>query len=91
MDGDFWYHMGFMTVAFACYLLPSLASRRMDRSDYVTLLVVVIATFVLAILPGIALYGFDKNSGTYVLAGLIVIVVATLNRTFPTRAADPTR
>ena len=87
MEGDFWYHMGFMAVAFGGYLLPALASRRMERSDHITLVVAVIGTFVLAIVPGIVLFGFDKSSGTYVLAGLIVIVVATVNRMFQPRGA----
>lgn len=87
MEGDFWHHMGFMTVAFGAYLLPSLFSRRMERSDHITLVVAVIATFVLAIVPGIVRFGFDKNSGTYVLAGLVVIVVATINRLFQPRGA----
>jgi hypothetical protein len=34
----------------------------MERSDYVTLVAVVIATFVGAVVPAIAVFGFDKNS-----------------------------
>jgi len=91
MDGDFWYHMGFMTVAFGAYLIPALFSRRMERSDYVTLIAVVVATFVLAIVPAIARFGFDKNSGTYVLGGLIVIVVATVNLKFQPRGPESSK
>jgi surface polysaccharide O-acyltransferase-like enzyme len=88
MDGDFWYHMWFMTLTFGAFLLPALASRRMERSDYITLIAVVVGTFLAAVVPAIAMFGFDKNSATYVLGGLIVIVVATVNRRFPARAAS---
>jgi hypothetical protein len=88
MDGDFWYHMGFMTLTFGAFLLPALGSRRMERSDYVTLIGVVVATFLGAIVPAIAMFGFDKNSATYVLGGLIVIVVGAVNLRFPARAAS---
>ena len=88
MDGDFWNHMGFMAVTFGAFLLPALASRRMERSDYVTLIAVVVATFFAAIVPAIVIFGFDKNSGTYVFGGLIVIAVATLNRLFPAKVSS---
>ena len=89
MDGDFWNHMGFMALTFGAFLLPALASRRMERSDYLTLISVVVATFFAAVVPAIVVFGFDKNSGTYVFGGLIVIAVATLNRWFPSRVVGP--
>jgi hypothetical protein len=85
MDGDFWHHMGFMLVTFLAFLLPGLASRDMERSDYVTLLVIPIVTLLAAIVPSMLIFGFDKNSGTYVLGILLVVVVATVNRAFPSR------
>lgn len=88
MDGDFWYHMGFMALTFGAFLLPALASRRMERSDYVTLVAVVVATFFGAVVPAIAMFGFDKNSATYVFAGLIVMAVATVNRRFQPRVSS---
>lgn len=88
MAGEFWNHMGVMTLTFGAFLLPALASRRMDRSDYVTLVVIVLITFVAVVVPGIVMFGFDQNSGTYVLAALIVITVATLNRRFTSRPTN---
>jgi|SRR5882724_7326367 len=85
MNGDFWNQIGVMALTFSLSLVPALASRRMERSDQLTLIGVVIATFVVAVLPGILVFGLDKNSATYVLGGLFIMGVATLNRRFPDR------
>jgi len=86
MTSDFWSQIGVMALTFGLALLPALASRRMERSDYLTLIVIPPAMFVVAVLPGILIWGFTKDSATYVLGMLIVIVAATLNYRFqPTR------
>jgi hypothetical protein len=86
MTSDFWSQIGVMALTFGLALLPALASRRMERSDYLTLIVIPPATFVVAVLPGILIWGFNKDSATYVLGMLVVIVAATFNYRFqPTR------
>jgi prepilin signal peptidase PulO-like enzyme (type II secretory pathway) len=86
MNSDFWSQIGVMALTFGLAVVPALASRRMERSDYLTLIVIPPVTFVVAVLPGILIWGFTKDSATYVLGMLIVIVAATLNYRFqPTR------
>jgi len=82
MTSDFWSQIGVMALTFGLALVPALASRRMERSDYLTLIVIPPATFVVAVLPGILIWGFNKDSATYVLGMLIVILAATFNYRF---------
>ena len=70
---------GVMLLVFAVFLIPAIFSRRMERSDYLTLVIIPIVTFFVAILPGVIIYGFDKDAATYLLGVVIVIGVATLN------------
>jgi hypothetical protein len=88
MSGDFWAQIGVMALTFALFLVPGLLSRRVERSDYLTLVAIPIIAFPVAILPGIVAWGFDKNSATYVLGALAVIVAATLNTRFQPRAKE---
>ena len=82
MSGDFWGQIAVMALTFGLALVPGLFSRRMERGDYLTLVAIPIITFPVAILPGILAWGFDKNSATYVLGALLVVVVATLTCRF---------
>src|SRR6266545_218996 len=70
---------GLMLLVFAIFLLPAIFSRRMERNDYLTLLAMPVITFFVAVLPGVIIWGFDKDAATYLLGVLIVITVATLN------------
>jgi uncharacterized membrane protein len=70
---------GVMLLVFGVFLVPAIFSRRMERSDYLTLVIMPIGTFFVAIRPGVIIYGFDKDAATYLLGVLIVIAVATLN------------
>ena len=88
MNGDFLGQVGVMALTFGLVLVLGLFSRRMERSDYLTLLAIPIVAFPIAILPGILTWGFDKNGATYVLGALVVVVVATLNYRFQPRASD---
>lgn len=89
MSNSFSEQLGIMILVFGLALIPGLFSRRMERSDHLTLVAIPIAAFLTAVLPGILTWGFDKNSATYVLGALIVIVVATLNYRFqPPHAAS---
>jgi len=88
MSGDFSAQIGVMALTLALVLVPGLLSRRAEKSDYLTLVAIPIIAFPVAILPGIVAWGFDKNSATYVLGGLIVIVVGAVNLRFPARAAS---
>jgi hypothetical protein len=88
MSGDFWVQIGVMALTFGLVLVLGLFSRRMERSDYLTLVAIPIIAFPVAILPGIVAWGFDKNSATYVLGALTVIVAATLNYRFQPRAKE---
>jgi hypothetical protein len=82
MSGDFAVQIGVMALTFGLALVPAFFSRRMERSDHLTLVAIPIATFFVAVLPGIIVWGFDKNSATYVLGAIIVVVVASLNYRF---------
>lgn len=70
---------GMMLLVFAVFLVPAIFSRRMERSDWLTLVIMPIATFFVVIMPGVIIYGFDKDAATYLLGVLVVVVVATLN------------
>lgn|SRR5262249_39063901 len=70
---------GLMLLVFMAFLVPAIFSRRMERSDYLTLMVMPIVTFFVAVLPGVIIWGFDKDAATYLLGVVIVITVATLN------------
>jgi hypothetical protein len=71
-----------MLLVFVVALLPGLASRRMERSDMLTLVAVPIVMFPLAVLPGIIIWGLNKDSATYLLGMAIVVIVAALNYRF---------
>ena len=88
MSGDFWAQIGVMALTFALFLVPGLLSRRVERSDYLTLVAIPIIAFPVAILPGIVAWGFDRNSATYVLGALTVIVAATLSYRLQPRAKE---
>jgi hypothetical protein len=81
----FWSQLGVMALTFGLALLPALASRRMERSDYLTLIAIPPAMFVVAVLPGILIWGFNKDSATYVLGMFFVLAVATINYRFQPR------
>src|SRR5258707_13849328 len=68
-----------MLLVFVVALLPGLASRRMERSDMLTLVAVPIVMFPLAVLPGIIIWGLNKDSATCLLGMAIVVIVAVLN------------
>jgi len=70
---------GLMLLVFMVFLVPAIFSRRMERSDYLTLVVMPIVTFFVAVLPGVIIWGFDKDAATYLLGVVIVITVATPN------------
>lgn len=76
---------GLMLLVFGLYLVPAIFSRRMERSDYLTIVTIPIITLFVAVLPGIAIWGFDKDAATYLLGVLVVVTVATLNYRFPPR------
>jgi hypothetical protein len=72
-----------MALTFGIALIPALASRRMERSDYVTLMVIPPAMFVVAVLPGIVVWGFTKDAATYVLGMLVILLIASVNYRYP--------
>lgn len=88
MTSEFLSQNGVMALVFAVAVIVGLASRRMERSDHLTLVAIPIAAFPLAILPGIITFGFEKNAATYVLGALTVITVATLNYRFQPRTSE---
>ena len=90
MSSDFLDQIGVMALTFGIAILVGLTSRRMERSEQLTLVAIPIATFPAAILPGIIAYGFDKNAATYILGALAVVTVATLNYRFQPRAREAT-
>jgi thiol:disulfide interchange protein len=79
---------GMMLLVFAVFLVPAIFSRRMERSDWLTLLAMPIITFFVAVLPGVIIYGFDKDAATYLLGVLVVVTVATLNYRFQPKPRD---
>jgi hypothetical protein len=82
--------LGVMLLVFVLALIPGLFSRRMERSDYVTVVTIPIVAFPFAVLPGILTWGFNKNSATYVMGVIVVIVVATLNYRFQPKQSTAT-
>lgn len=91
MTADFLGQNATMALVFAVAVGVGLFSRRMERSDWLILVAIPPIAFVTAIVPGIIAFGFDKNSATYVLGALVVIVVATVNYRFqpkPSEAAE---
>jgi len=79
---------GLMLLVFMAFLVPAVFSRQMERSDYLTLVIMPIITFFVVILPGVIIWGFDKDAATYLLGVLIVITVATLNYRSQQRLRD---
>lgn len=88
MSSDFLDQIGVMALTFGVAILVGLASRRMERSDWLTLAAIPIVSFPVAIVPGIIAFGFDKNAATYVLGAVLVVVVATLNYRFQPRTRE---
>ena len=89
MDPSFWPQIGLLALVFVLALVPTLASRRMERGDMTTLIVITPVTFVIAVLPGVFVWGINKDSASYILGGFLIITVAILNRRFQPRT--PTR
>lgn len=88
MSSDFLDQIGVMALTFGIAIIVGLASRRMERSDKLTLVAIPLASFPVAIGPGIIAYGFDKNAATYVLGASLVVIVAILNYRFQPRARE---
>lgn len=92
MENGFWGQLGVMALVFGLALTPALASRRMERSDYFTLVAIPPSMFLVAVLPGLITFGFNKDSATYILGMVVVVAVATLNYRFQPklrRSGDP--
>jgi len=85
---DFLAQNGVMALTFAIAILVGLTSRRMERSDWLTLVAIPILAFPVAIVPGIVAFGFDRNTATYILGALVVVVAATLNYRFQPRPRE---
>lgn len=85
MDSSFWPQIGLLALVFVLALVPTLASRRMERGDRTTLIVITAVTFVIAVLPGVFVWGINKDSATYILGGFLIVTVATLNTSFQPR------
>jgi hypothetical protein len=90
MSSDFLDQIGVMALTFGVAIAVGLFSRRMERSDMLTLVGIPIVAFPAAIVPGIVAYGFDKNTATYVLGALAVVVTAILNYRFQPRTREAT-
>lgn len=80
MDPSFWPQIGLLTLVFVLALVPALASRLMERCDMTTLIVITPVTFAIAVLPGILVWGINKDSASYILGGFLIVAVAILNR-----------
>ena len=89
MDPGFWPQVGLLTLVFVLALIPTLASRHMERGDRTTLIVITPVTFVIAVLPGVLVWGINKDSASYILGGFLIVTVAILNLRFQPRT--PTR
>ena len=87
MDPSFWPQIGLLTLVFVLALVPALASRLMERGDMTTLIVITPVTFAIAVLPGILVWGINKDSASYILGGLLIVAVAILNRRFQPRTS----
>lgn len=89
MDPDFLPQVVALTLVFVCAITISLASRRMERGDMITLLVIVPVTFVVAVLPGMVTWGLTKDAVSYIVGSILVVLVAILNRRYqPDRSPD---
>lgn len=88
MSSDFLDQIGVMALTFGVAVVVGLFSRRMERSDWLTLTAIPIIAFPVAIGPGIIMFGFDKNAATYVLGATIVVVVAFLNYRFQPKTRE---
>jgi len=88
MSSDLLDQIGVMALVFAVAIAVGLTSRRMERSDHLTLVAIPLITFPLAIVPGIIAFGFDKNTATYVLGALTVVTAATVNYRFQPRTRE---
>ncbi len=82
MDPDFWPQVVGLTVVFVIVIIISLSSRRMERGDMITLLVIVPVTFAVAVLPGIVNWGLTKDAVSYMVGSALVVLVAILNRRY---------
>lgn len=89
MDPGFWPQIGLLTLVFVVALIPTLASRHMERGDRTTLIVITPVTFVIAVLPGLLVWGINKDSASYILGGFLIVTVAILNTRF--EPGTPTR
>lgn len=87
MDPSFWPQIGLLTLVFVLALVPALASRLMERGDMTTLIVITPVTFAIAVLPGILVWGINKDSASYILGGFLIVAVAILNRRFQPRTS----
>lgn len=87
MDPSFWPQIGLLTLVFVLALVPALASRLMERGDMTTLIVITSVTFAIAVLPGILVWGINKDSASYILGGFLIVAVAILNRRFQPRTS----
>lgn len=82
MDPDLWPQVVALTVVFVIAITISLSSRRMERGDMITLLVIVPVTFAVAVLPGIVTWGLTKDAVSYMVGSVLVVLVAILNRRY---------
>ena len=82
MDPAFWPQVGTLTAVFVFAIGIGLLSRRMERGDMITLLVIVPVTFAVAVLPGIITWGFTKDSASYLVGAVLILLAAVLNRRF---------
>lgn len=87
MDPSFWPQIGLLTLVFVLALVPALASRLMERGDMTTLIVITPVTFAIAVLPGILVWGINKDSASYILGGFLIVAMAILNRRFQPRTS----
>lgn len=87
MDPSFWPQIGLLALVFVLALVPALASRLMERGDMTTLIVITPVTFAIAVLPGILVWGINKDSASYILGGFLIVAVAILNRRFQPRTS----
>lgn len=87
MDPSFWPQIGLLTLVLVLALVPALASRLMERGDMTTLIVITPVTFAIAVLPGILVWGINKDSASYILGGFLIVAVAILNRRFQPRTS----
>lgn len=87
MDPSFWPQIGLLTLVLVLALVPALASRLMERGDMTTLIVITPVTFAIAVLPGMLVWGINKDSASYILGGFLIVAVAILNRRFQPRTS----